>query len=275
MNKILLLLLVGILVYTPIFSQFYYSDIVLNDLANSNYTSLKNAGVKKVLTTNSGDEEGVKIKQTFKDNWAISLTEAELSIGTTNTSTQFYTNNKITRKEEEIKNVNSTIYYHYNEKGKLKEIISTSTDTSVNKSFEEIHQFFYSVNGTLSSMLKVKNGNDTTRVLFITDENNNVVEEKWVRKNKTIETYYYYYNNNNLLTDIVKFNLKANRMLPEFLFEYNEQGKLIQFTQIPFGSSNYLVWKYTYNNKQLKEKEIGFNKQGEKIGEMNYSYEYN
>lgn len=275
MNKNLLILIVGVLLYNPIFSQFYYSDIILNELANSNYTLLKNAGVKKVITSNSGDEEGVKIKQTFKDNWAIAITEAELSIGSTNTSKQHYSNNKITRKEEEIKNVNSIIYYNYNEQGKLKEIISTSTDTSLNKGFEESHQFFYSSNGNLSSMLKVKNATDTTKIIFISDENNNVIEERWIRKNKTIETYYYYYNNKNQLTDIVKFNLKANRMLPEFLFEYNEQNKLVQFTQIPFGSSNYFVWKYTYNNKQLKEMEVGFNKQGEKIGEMSYRYEYN
>jgi hypothetical protein len=256
-------------------AQFFYSDILLTQQGNSNYLNLKNNKVKKVTISNDSNEDAITINQSFSDNWNVLLTEAQLSIGITNTSTQYYQNNLIIKKEEEIKNVNSSINYYYTNRGKLSKIISKSIDTSINKSFEEDHIFIYNDNDVLTKMLKIKNSNDTTFVDFLTDEKNNIIEERWTSKKKLVETYYYFYNKQNLITDIVKFNLKVNKMLPEFLFEYNEQNKLIQLTQIPFGSSNYIVWKFSYNDKQLKEKEIGFNKKGEKVGEMIYRYQYN
>ncbi len=275
MKKIIILTVVILYFSNIVYCQYYYSDILLTQQANTNYLNLKNNKVKKITINNDSNEDGITIKQTFKDSWNILLTEAQLSIGIANTSTQYYVNNLIARKEEDIKNVNSTINYYYNDKDKLIQINSKSIDTSENKSFEENHIFSYDDKSVLLKMLKIKNNNDTTYIDFLKDEKNNIIEERWTYKNKLIETYYYFYNNQNLITDIVKFNLKVNRMLPEFLFEYNFQNKLVQLTQIPFGSSNYFVWKYYYNDKQLKEKEVGFNKQGEKIGEMTYNYEYN
>ncbi len=274
MKKVIILVTLVLILSQVAFSQFYYSDILLNKQGNANYLNLKNNKVIKIVINNESKEDGVTIKQVFKDSWNTLITEAQLSIGISNTSTQYYENNLIVKKEEDIKNVNSTINYFYNEKGKLVQINSKSIDTSVNKSFEENHIFSYDSQGILDKMFKIKNNSDTTFITFLKDEKNNVIEENWLFKNKLIETYYYYYNNQNLLTDIVKFNLKVNRMLPEFLFEYSINNALVQLTQIPFGSSNYFIWKYTYNEKQLKEKEIGFNKQSEKIGEMFYNYEY-
>ena len=274
MKKVIILVTLVLILSQVAFSQFYYSDILLNKQGNANYLNLKNNKVKKIVINNESKEDGVTIKQVFKDSWNTLITEAQLSIGISNTSTQYYENNLIVKKEEDIKNVNSTINYFYKEKGKLVQINSKSIDTSVNKSFEENHIFSYDNQGILDKMFKIKNNSDTTFITFLKDEKNNVIEENWLLKNKLIETYYYYYNNQNLLTDIVKFNLKVNRMLPEFLFEYSINNALVQLTQIPFGSSNYFIWKYTYNEKQLKEKEIGFNKQSEKIGEMFYNYEY-
>ena len=274
MKKVIILVTLVLILSQVAFSQFYYSDILLNKQGNANYLNLKNNKVKKIVINNESKEDGVTIKQVFKDSWNTLITEAQLSIGISNTSTQYYENNLIVKKEEDIKNVNSTINYFYKEKGKLVQINSKSIDTSVNKSFEENHIFSYDSQGILDKMFKIKNNSDTTFITFLKDEKNNVIEENWLFKNKLIETYYYYYNNQNLLTDIVKFNLKVNRMLPEFLFEYSINNALVQLTQIPFGSSNYFIWKYTYNEKQLKEKEIGFNKQSEKIGEMFYNYEY-
>lgn len=275
MKKIIILTVVILYFSNIVYCQYYYSDILLTQQGNINYLNLKNNKVKKIVIDNNSNEDGILIKQFFTNSWNTLLTEAQLSIGITNTSTQYYENNLITKKEEDIKNVNSTINYYYNNQGKLIQINSKSIDTAVNKSFEENHLFIYDNKDVLSSMLKIKNNNDTTYIDFLKDEKNNIIEERWTYKNKLIETYYYFYNNQNLITDIVKFNLKVNRMLPEFLFEYNFQNKLIQLTQIPFGSSNYFVWKYYYNDKQLKEKEVGFNKQGEKIGEMTYTYDYN
>jgi hypothetical protein len=75
------------------------------------------------------------------------------------------------------------------------------------------------------------------------------------------------------LTDIVRYNAKAQRLLPDFLFEYDNNGTLVKFTQIPQGSADYLVWQYEYLPNGLKQKELCFNKQKEPVGTIVYSYQ--
>lgn len=255
-------------------AQYYYSDILSTQLANSNYLTLKQNKVKKVVTKNNVEEDIILITQTFSTNWNSLITESQLSIGQTNSSTSTYINNLIVRKTEEGKNVNSEIVYNYAVDGKLLSIQSSSIDTSINKGFNETHSFNYDENGILNSMFKIKNNLDTTFIEFRKDEKGNVIEEIWNSKKNNFATYYYYYNEKNLLTDIVKFNLKANRMLPEFLFENNNSDKLISMTQIPYGSSNYFIWKYYYNEKGLKTSETCANKNSVLLGKMEYNYSY-
>jgi hypothetical protein len=124
-------------------------------------------------------------------------------------------------------------------------------------------------------MLRIKDKSDTTVIHFIKDEAGNTAEEHWIKKNKNIETYYYYYNTNHRLTDIVRFNIKAKRLLPDFLFDYDAQERMSTFTQIPQGSSDYLTWQYIYLENGLKEKELCFNKQKQLVGTVTYTYKTN
>ncbi|MEJ7680802.1 MAG: hypothetical protein WKG06_23710 [Segetibacter sp.] len=62
-------------------------------------------------------------------------------------------------------------------------------------------------------------------------------------------------------------------MLPDYIFEYDPKGRITQMTQTQSGSANYLIWKYTYNENGMKEKEIVFNKQKEMLGRIEYKYE--
>lgn len=259
--------------------QFYYSDVLLNETANSNYVSLKNNKVKKITISNVSpakkeeEQEGVTIQQLFSGNWLTLKTETNLSSGIKTSSVNTYENNRIVKKEDEAKNVNSLVYYEYDNTGKLKSIFSSSEDTSVNKGFNEKHIWLYDDKGLPTKMYKIKNGIDTTTILFFKDEQNNIAEERWMKAGKIIETYYYYYNEKKLLSDIVKYNLKAERMLPEFLFEYDENNRLIKMTQVPFGSSNYIVWHYVYSTEGLKSAEFCYSKKGDLLGKMDYEYE--
>ena len=97
-------------------------------------------------------------------------------------------------------------------------------------------------------------------------------EERWRKKGSLVENYFYYYNEQHKLTDIVRYNAKALRLLPDYLFAYDSNGTLIQLTQVPQGSSNYLVWNYVYAANGLKEKELCFNKQKQPVGRIEYSY---
>lgn len=257
-------------------AQYYYSDIVLNKIANANYALLKANKVKKINTVNNStateEENKTSLTQSFSNDWQTLTTETGLYAGIKSVAITTYQNDRIVKKEEEGKNVNTTITYSYDMNGRLSAINSFSNDTSVNFGFDEQHIFSYNNAGTLIKMLKVKNKRDTTLIKFITDDQGNIGEERWYRDNELVETYYYYYNEKRQLTDVVKFNLKAERMLPEFLFDYDAAGNLAQMTQIPYGSSNYFVWKYSYGPKGLKERETCFNKQGNILGTIEYTY---
>ena len=73
-------------------------------------------------------------------------------------------------------------------------------------------------------------------------------------KNQLTQKYFYYYNQRHQLTDVVHFNTKANQLLPDFVFEYNEDGTIRQMTQVPQGSDDYLIWLYEYDSNGLKRK---------------------
>jgi hypothetical protein len=257
--------------------QFYYSDIIATKLANKTYSNLKNNHIKKITssngTKNSAGEENVSIMQNFSANWETIRTKTTLATGIKSSSTTYYQNNKILKKEDEGKNVNSLLRYNYDATEKLISLVASSIDTTVFDGFFEKHFFTYDEKGLPTKMLKIKNEEDSTFVNFIKDEQGNIAEERWMHHNELVETYYYYYNEKNWLTDIVKFNMKAGKMLPEFLFEYDTNGNISQMTQIPFGSSNYFVWHYVYNEQNLKLAEFCYNKKNELIGKMEYRYE--
>lgn len=272
------LILLTLLIVTSSNAQFYYSDILLTKTANENYNAYKSKKVKKIISANNLDnettDENVSVVQTFNTTWTALKTETILANEAKSSSTTTYENNKIVKKIEEGKNINSVVSYEYDNDGKLNSIFTSSDDTSVNKGFNEKHIWYYNSATLPIKMLKIKNNIDTTIVVFLTDEQNNIAEERWMKKGEIIEAYYYYYNEKKQLTDLVKFNLKVEKMLPEFLFEYDASNKLLQMTQIPFGSSNYFVWKYTYNENGFKDKEFCFNKQGKLQGKMEYTYSY-
>ena len=121
-------------------------------------------------------------------------------------------------------------------------------------------------------MIKIKDKTDSTVIRLKKDENNNIAEELWVKKGRIIEHYYYYYNNKNQLTDVVRFNNKAQQMLPDFLFEYNDNGVVSTLTQIPQGSSDYIIWQYVYESNGLKTKDVLYDKHRQLLGTITYSY---
>ena len=88
------------------------------------------------------------------------------------------------------------------------------------------------------------------------------------------EPVYYYYNENNQLTDIVRFNKKAKRLLPEYMFEYSEDNRVIQKITVPANSFDYLIWRYQYNQQGLKTKEAIYSKDDKRkqLGRIEYQY---
>jgi hypothetical protein len=172
-------------------------------------------------------------------------------------------------------NTVNDVRYSYDASGKLLRVSSSShepEDTN-NYRLSEEHLFTYDAQGQLVKMMKIKDRFDTLSVVFIPAEKGLPGEEQWWRKGQKIETWFYYYDAKNQLTDIVRYNATARKMLPDYIFEYDENDRMSQQTVIQPGTNFYRVWIYEYNDNGLKKAETIFKKGKEQEGRILYAYE--
>ena len=87
-------------------------------------------------------------------------------------------------------------------------------------------------------------------------------------------TYYYYYDEKNRLTDIVRYNPRARRLLPDYVFEYDEDGRVSTVIIVPETGSDYEKWFYSYYENGLKGQEACYNKRQELQGRIEYQYSF-
>ncbi|OQP48994.1 hypothetical protein A4H97_29350 [Niastella yeongjuensis] len=187
------------------------------------------------------------------------------------------------------------ITHYFNEKGLLTQSIDTTDGNKViiqyaydannlitgitNMSFSpggystrEQHLYFYK-DGKPEKMLKIKNSTDTTVVTFKLDEKDNVGEERSVHGGTELPVVYYYYDDKNRLTDVVRYNNRAKRLMPDYIFEYNEAGNLSMMLVTTAGGADYQKWYYRYNDQGLKQRDECFAKNKMMIGKIEYSYQ--
>ena len=171
--------------------------------------------------------------------------------------------------------VKSTTSYTYSKEGKILLIHNSTKDTSDEINSSEIHQWFYNEKGEPVKMLRIVNTNDSTEYHFHSDEKGNVADEQSFKKGSAGEMIYYYYNDMHNLTDIVRYNDKYKKLLPDYMFEYDDNDRVLQKTTLLSNLHlGYLIWRYVYNEKGLKTKEALFNKNKEMTGRIEYSYTF-
>ncbi|WP_207496726.1 hypothetical protein [Aridibaculum aurantiacum] len=258
------------------YSQYYYSDILGTKQTNQQYQLMHSSQVKRVSATgfesNNQPTKDFLLEQQVANNGQQIITRSA-TIGTGESLfTSTYKDGRISRTYDSSAHAINTVDYTYDAQGRLVATHATSKDFDGKFSSTESHLWSYNENGLPQQMLKVKNGADTTYVTFKLDGQNNVSEEIWKKKNRTLETYYYYYDQQRL-TDIVRFNRKANQHLPDYIFEYDANGRIAQMIQRQATSANYLVYRYVYNDRGLKEKEQVYNKAKEYLGKVEYTYQ--
>jgi antitoxin component YwqK of YwqJK toxin-antitoxin module len=115
---------------------------------------------------------------------------------------------------------------------------------------------------------------DTTTIHFLVDTNGLVTEEQIYKKKTLTNFIYYYYDERDNLTDIVRYNDTWKRLLPDQLFEYDDNGNIIQRMQLT-GSRDvsYLIWRYGYGENGLLKEEALFNNKKEHTGSIRYAYQ--
>ena len=273
-----ILLLTCLFIFLSASSQYYYNDIIGTKESAGLITSYRNNKVHNITlrtyTINNTPLDNFSIQQEF-----IPAKQALRTITKTDYTSPSYLTSYIDAAGHVIKTTDSsngvvnTSVYTYTANGNLSSIYITAGD-SLSATQTDEHLWQYNAQQKISRMLRIKNGRDTATVTFKLDAAGNVIEEQEKRRAATDEPFYYYYDAANRLTDIVRYNAKARKLLPEYMFEYSEAGQVIQRITVPQNSSQYLIWRYAYDSKGLKTKEVIFNKEKEQTGKVEYEYTY-
>ena len=260
------------------FSQYYYKDIWNNQLLTKEFSILKNENIKSVVVNSFEDDgepsEGFFCERRIDKNYTRSEMASRSYISGQSLLVSFYNpKGQLTRTVDSSSTSSSISEYAYDEKGRLKTITNiTKADDDSLGGINETRQYFYNAAGKVEKMNRSKNNSEVSTVRFITDEKGNVTEELEVLKGNTGKKYFYYYDDRNHLTDVVHYNERAKRLLPDYMFEYNTANQLKTMISTEEGTSNYFTWKYTYNDQRLRETETCYSKEKRLLGSVSYKY---
>lgn len=263
-------------------AQYLYKDLVVTRQNNARWQLYRDNGIRTVtlksLEGNGQTTEGFAGEQQVSAD-GLHITTHTKTSGTADSwiLAEYSAQGRMIRNTDTSDTYQSVTEYGYDTTGHIISITNTSTETDNHLKDVEQHLWSYDPAhpGKPASMIKIKNGKDTTFVRFVSDAKGNIAEERSSRQGVNLPTVYYYYDADNRLTDIVRYNVRAQRLLPLNIFEY-EEGRLSSMMVVPEeGNTFYQKWYYTYDaEKGLKTKDICYNKQKELLGSIEYQYSF-
>ena len=274
-----ILLPFALLLQITSFCQYYYNDITDAKVIGER---MKNYISQKVKTITATGYDSRATKTTDFNEWQeIDAEKKLLKISTRNEQRvtrqyyQFDDQLRLAGITDSSGDIKSNTIYNYDKNNNIF-LIETNTKDSLQDFTESIvHQYQYNPAGKPIKLWRIINGKDSSEYRFTLDEKGNVADEQLYRRNVGIDPVYYYYDDKNRLTDIVRYNKKAKKLLPSIMFEYDESNRIIQkMTILSSNNPDYLIWRYIFNDKGLKTKEALFNKQKELTGRIEYAYTF-
>lgn len=260
--------------------QYYYNDILDAKMLGNRMRTYATSKVRTITATGY-DPRGAKTSD-FNEWQEINTSANTLRIVTRNgrqVTRQLYRFDgqfRLTSLTDSSGDIKSTTAYSYDNNSRLVSIKTVTADSLSDFNETEEHLWLYNTAGQPQKMWRIVNGKDSSEFRFTADDKGNVADEQLYRRGTGIDPVYYYYNEDHQLTDIVRYNKRAKRLLPDFMFEYDEQDRVIQkITTLSTTTPDYLIWRYLFNDKGLKTKEALFNKQKELLGRIEYAFTFN
>lgn len=256
--------------------QYYYKDILNTKKINKEFSELKKGGILlislKSFEDNDEPSEGFfaekKINKNYSQSEMISrsyITEETLI------KTDYDRDGRVIKTTTTTPTITNTLDYNYDPEGHLILITTSSFDDRDSGIIQESRAYQYN-EGLPEKMVAKRNGSVLFTIQFIKDENGNIVEENEPGKTGD-RKYYYYYDAQNRLTDVVRFNATAGRLLPDYMFEYESGNDLpSRMTTVEAGGSNYFIWRYAYTANHLPEIEKCYSKEKRLLGTIEYEY---
>ena len=274
-----ILLFLSLLFSSGIQAQYYYNDIVGTLEANRQMKTYL-ANKVKTVTATGYDQRGTKATdfsefQEIKENGMALKFSAVTNLNKTVIYSKFDTQGRLISMTDSSTAIESVTTYEYDAAGKITKVQNTTKDAANDFNQSETHYWMYNKTGNPEKMWRVINNTDSLEIRFAADEYGNSIDERTFRKGTETAAIYYYYDDKNRLSDIVRYNTKVQKLLPDMLFEYDDKDRVIQkITTTSSIKLGYLIWRYIFDEKGLKTKEALFNDDKQLTGKIEYSYTF-
>lgn len=275
--RIFLILSFSFFIFHSVSAQYYYKDFWNNQALTKEFTILKTEKIRTIAIKSYEDDGEPSVGFFCEKKFDRNYSRSEM-ISRSNISSQSLLLTNYNKKGQIISTIDSTTSdvnmseYTYDENDRVKTITTrTRADDDHNGGLAETREYSYDTQGRLSKMTRKKNGVEYSTTSFTIDEKGNVIEEVETGKNLS-RKYFYYYDDKNRLTDVVHYNDIARRLLPDYIYEYNSTGQIKQMISTAEGANNYFIWRYTYNDKRLRETERCLTKEKRLMGSVQYIY---
>lgn len=277
--------------------QYYYNDII-GTLETNRQMKTYLANKVRTVSVTGFDQRGAKTAdfsefQEIKENGTILKTSTFNNLNKTVLYSKFDNEGRLVRTTDSSTVIGSSTTYEYDANGRITRVQNSTKDSANDFNQVETHLWIYNAAGKPERMWRIINNTDSIEIRFTPDEQGNPGDERTFKKGVETTQYYsyydeekklkfvqtgaiyYYYDEQNRLSDVVRFNLKANRLLPDFMFEYDDKDRVIQkITTTANLKLGYLIWRYIFDEKGLKTKEALFNNEKQLTGKIEYSYTF-
>ncbi|HEV7781204.1 MAG TPA: RHS repeat domain-containing protein [Chitinophagaceae bacterium] len=281
-----ILLLPGfILTSTVLHAQYFYNDITATQETNRQMRSFTDNKVRTVSATGY-DENGTRTTdftevQEVRENGALLKLSVIRSLVKTVRYSRFDAQGRLTSMTDSSAGAESITRYEYDAGGKITKVMNISKDPENEINREEVHIWTYHSNGRPEKMWRIINRSDSLEVRFVADEKGNPGEEVSYKRGRETDRVYYYFDEESRISDIVRYNDKVKKLLPDNIFSYDDNGRLIQImSSTPADKYGKITWvsyqslRYVYDEKGLKMGEVMFNGDQQQTGRIKYSYTF-
>jgi YD repeat-containing protein len=281
----ILLLSVALFCSFALQAQYYYNDIIGTQETNRQMQTYLANKVKMVTATGytpqgSKATDFAEAQQILENGKTLKISKNSNLIHSSFYQ-RFDAQNRLISIMDTSLGIQNITTYEYDAEGKIIVAQNKVTDETTNINMVEMHKWSYNKNGKVEKMWRTINGGDSLEIRFTPDENGNPGEEHSYRKGYETDMLYYYFDERNRITDIVRYNKKVKKLIPDEILSYDDNDRVIQrITSSPADNLRkttwvgYIIWRYIYNGQGLKTKEALFDNEQQLTGKIEYSYTF-
>ncbi|HSF45446.1 MAG TPA: hypothetical protein VLA58_05525, partial [Chitinophagaceae bacterium] len=228
-------------------SQHYYQDIVSNQNNHEQFQLMKKLRVTRVgvksLEPTGEVTDGFFMEQVINNSYSQLKTSTQLPGAKQRSVLVNYYNQQgyLYRTVDSSENAVTSYEYGYNPDGKLASVINTSRSDADKTKTTESHLWFYNDKGIPEKMLRIRENADTMEIRLLADDKGKITEEKSIRKGVAGDNIFYYYDESGRLTDIVRYQDRLGKLIPDYTFDYDAEGRLSEMMVVQQSGKDYLI----------------------------------